>query len=335
MLERTASEELAIAKPPALVLRRLSYCVLVALTIAGMIWLAVTALEPGGFGALDLVLVVLFAVTLPWYVIGFWNATVGFLIMRLARDPVAAVTPAARVRGDEPITASTAILMCTRNEPPERAVQYLAPLIEGLAADRYAGRFHVYVLSDTDAPSIAAAEEAHFAAFAAAWRPRIAVSYRRRPHNTGFKAGNVRDFCERWGSSHDFAIVLDADSLMTAAAVTRLVRIMQADPRLGILQSLVTGLPSTSAFARLFQFGMRLGMRSYTIGSAWWQADCGPYWGHNAVIRLAPFMAYCELPELSGGRLTGGHVLSHDQVEAVLMRRAGFEVRVLPEEGSS
>src|SRR2546423_11859707 len=191
MLERTASKELAIAKPPALVVRRLSYCVLVSLTIAAMIGLAVTALEPGGFGVLDLVLVVLFAVTLPLYVIGFWNATIGFLIMRLARDPVAAVTPAAaRVRGDEPITASTAILMCVRNEPPERAVQYLAPLIEGLAADRNAGRFHVYVLSDTDAPLIAAAEEVHFAALAAAWRPRLAISYRRRPHNTGFKAGN-------------------------------------------------------------------------------------------------------------------------------------------------
>src|SRR6266550_2291753 len=301
-----------------------------------MIWLAVTALEPGGFGALDLILVVLFAVTLPWYVIGFWNATIGFLIMRLARDPVAAVTPAAAlVRGGEPITASTAILMCIRNEPPERAARYLAPLVEGLAADPAARRFHLYVLSDTDQPAIAAAEEAHFAAFAARWRERVAVTYRRRPVNTGFKAGNIRDFCERWGADHEFAIVLDADSVMTATAVLRLVRIMQADPRLGILQSLVTGMPSTSAFARLFQFGMRLGMRSYTIGSAWWQADCGPYWGHNAVIRLAPFMTHCQLPTLPEGALVGGHVLSHDQVEAVLMRRAGFAVRVLTDEGES
>ena len=110
----------------------------------------------------------------------------------------------------------------------------------------------------------------------------FAIDYRRRTVNTGFKAGNFRDFCERWGSRHEFAVTLDTDSFMTAAAIMRLVRIMQADPRLGILQGLVVGLPSTSAFARIFQFGMRLGMRSYTIGSAWWQADCGPYWGHNA-----------------------------------------------------
>src|SRR2546423_15543002 len=153
MLERTASKELAIAKPPALVVRRLSYCVLVSLTIAAMIGLAVTALEPGGFGALDLILVVLFAVTLPWYVIGFWNATIGFLIMRLARDPVAAVTPAAAlVRGDEPITASTSLLMFIRNKPPERAARYLAPPGEGPPAAPAARRFHPSVLRDTAQP---------------------------------------------------------------------------------------------------------------------------------------------------------------------------------------
>ena len=129
--------------------------------------------------------------------------------------------------------------------------------------------------------------------------------------------------------------MLDADSVMSVDLLLKLVRIMQIDPRLGILQSLVIGMPSASAFARIFQFGMRLGMRSYTIGSAWWQGDCGPYWGHNAIVRIAPFVAHCELPVLTGSALVKGHVLSHDQVEAVLMRRAGYGVRVLAEEGSS
>ena len=124
--------------------------------------------------------------------------------------------------------------------------------------------------------------------------------------NTGFKAGNIREFCERWGSRHEFAVTLDADSFMTADAILRLVRIMQADPRLGILQGLVVGLPSTSLFARIFQFGMRLGMRSYTIGSAWWQSDCGPYWGHNAVLRLEPFIKHCHLPVLPETARTSG-----------------------------
>jgi membrane glycosyltransferase len=337
MLERSPRDEVGVAAPTALPAWRPRLVFLgVGVTMAGLIWLAVIALSPGGFSAVDLALVVLFAVTSPWYVIGFWNATIGLLIMRFARDPVAAVMPVAdRVRGDEPITASTAVLLCIRNEPPERVVRMLEPMMEGLAARDVGERFHIYVLSDTSEADIAAAEDARFAALAAAWRGRVALTYRRRVQNIGFKAGNVRDFCERWGKDHDFAIMLDADSMMTVDLVLKLVRIMQIDPRLGIVQSLVIGMPSASAFARIFQFGMRLSMRSYTIGSAWWQGDCGPYWGHNAIVRIAPLAAHCQLPVLAQGALVKGHVLSHDQIEAVLMRRAGYGVRVLAGEGSS
>jgi membrane glycosyltransferase len=316
--------------------RQALFFALVGLSIAALTWLCAVALSAGASGPVEALLVALFAITLPWTVISFWNATIGLLIMRFARDPVVAVTPiAGTVRGDAPITASVAILACIRNEPPARVIRWLLPMLEGLAARGVGERFHLYVLSDTSDPGIAAAEEESFAAFRQAWQDRIAVTYRRRTVNTAFKAGNIRDFCDRFGAAHDLALVLDADSVMTADAVLRLVRIMQVAPRLGILQSLVIGMPSTSAFARLFQFGMRLSMRSYTIGSAWWQGDCGPYWGHNAIIRLAPFIAHCHLPVLSERALVAGHVLSHDQVEAVLMRRAGYEVRVLAEEGGS
>jgi membrane glycosyltransferase len=337
MLERSPRDEVVIAAPPALpAWRPVLFFASVGLTIAGLIWLAAIALSPGGYGAIDLILIVLFAVTLPWYVIGFWNATIGLLIMRFARDPVAAILPVAgRVRGDEPITASTAILLCIRNEPPDRVARLLEPMMQGLAARGVGERFHLYVLSDTGEPAIAADEHARFMALKEAWHGSIALTYRRRTSNIGFKAGNVGDFCERWGKDHDFAIMLDADSVVTVELVLKLVRIMQIDPRLGILQSLVIGMPSASAFARIFQFGMRLGMRSYTIGSAWWQGDCGPYWGHNAIVRIAPFVTHCHLPVLTEGALVKGHVLSHDQVEAVLMRRAGFGVCVLAEEGSS
>jgi membrane glycosyltransferase len=318
------------ASPP-LTVRRVLFAALVSITILGLLGLMAYALSASGFGVLDALILFCFAVTLPWTVIGFWNAVIGFLIMRFARQAAAFVTPVgARVRGDEPIAESTAILMCIRNEPPGRVIRNLEPMMADLVAAGVADRFHVYVLSDTGDPDIAASEETQFAALAERWRGRMGLTYRRRERNTGFKAGNIRDFCERWGSVHTLAVVLDTDSLMPAEAILRLVRIMQAEPKLGILQSLVIGLPSTSAFARLFQFGMRLSMRSYTLGSAWWQGDCGPYWGHNAVIRLAPFIAHCRLPELPGR--SGGHVLSHDQIEATLMRRAGYEVRVLAEE---
>ena len=313
--------------------RRVLFAVLFAATMAGSLALATLALAPGGLGLIDVTLLALFTATLPWMVAGFWNAVIGFLIMRFSADPTAAVMPmAAGIRGDELVTTSTAILLCIRNEPPERVMRNVEPMLAGLDAAGCGARFHLYVLSDTSDAEIAGNEEMCFAALTSRWRERVAVTYRRRALNTGYKAGNIRDFCERWGSQYDFAVTLDADSLMTASAVLRLVRIMQADPRLGILQGLVVGLPSTSAFARIFQFGMRLGMRSYTIGSAWWQGDCGPYWGHNAILRLEPFIAHCALPVLSGHGTEDRHILSHDQIEAALMRAAGYDVRVLPQE---
>jgi membrane glycosyltransferase len=314
--------------------RRALFAGLFTVSMAALIVLAAVALSPAGFSAIDIVLIILFAITLPWMVAGFWNAIIGFLILRFSSDAIETVIPqAASIRGDEPIVASTAILLCIRNELPERMIRNLHPLLSGLDKSGFGDRFHVYVLSDTSDAQIAAVERERFAQLANVWDGRIAMTYRRRAVNTGFKAGNIRDFCEQWGAKHEFAVSLDADSFMTAEATLLLIRIMQADPELGILQGLVVGLPSTSAFARVFQFGMRLGMRSYTIGSAWWQGDCGPYWGHNAVFRLGPFIAHCELPVLSQDGTEARHILSHDQIEAALMRAAGYSVRVLPDEG--
>ncbi|MGB7276346.1 MAG: glucans biosynthesis glucosyltransferase MdoH [Pseudolabrys sp.] len=313
--------------------RRALFALLFAVAMVGSLALAAFALSPGGLDAVDIVLLVLFAITLPWMIAGLWNAVIGFLIMRFSRDPIAAVVPeAALIRGDEPIIASTAIVLCIRNEAPERIVRNLEPMLAGLESSGFAHRFHLYVLSDTNDPSMATVEEGRIGELAARWKDRVGTTYRRRTVNIGYKAGNIRDFCDRWGGDHELAVTLDADSFMTADAILRLVRLMQANPRLGILQGLVVGLPSTSAFARIFQFGMRLGMRSYTIGSAWWQGDCGPYWGHNAALRLKPFIEHCALPILSTDGTQDRHILSHDQIEAALMRAAGYEVRVLPEE---
>jgi membrane glycosyltransferase len=326
MIETDAAGKLMFA-------RRAAFAVLFALTLAGSLCFAALALSPGGLGFFDIVALVLFAFTLPWMVAGFCNALIGFVIMRSSADPVATVLPAVgRVRDDNPVTASTAILLCVRNELPVRTIRNLEPMLEGLCASGYGECFHLYLLSDTNDAVIAIKEEALFSELIGAWRDRLAISYRRRTVNSGFKAGNIRDFCERWGGRHEFAVTLDADSFMPADAIIRLVRIMQVDPKLGILQGLIVGLPSTSLFARIFQFGMRLGMRSYTIGSAWWQGDCGPYWGHNAILRLKPFIEHCQLPLLTSDDGKERHILSHDQIEAALMRAAGYHVRVVPRE---
>ena len=320
----------------ALRVRRRFVAVVTGLTYAALAaWMA-AILGAGGWSAVDAVLFACFLVAAPWTVLGFWNAAIGLWLLHGSRDPMGRVAPFAAA-GDaaEAIRVRTAIIMTLRNEDPGRAMVRIATVKRSLDATGFGASFGYFILSDTSDPDVARAEEEAVAAWRRSVPEADAVAYRRRERNTGFKAGNLRDFCERWGREYELMLPLDADSLMSGAAIVRLVRIMQAHPRLGILQSLVVGAPTRSAFARIFQFGMRHGMRAYTMGSTWWIGECGPFWGHNALVRIAPFAEHCHLPVLPGGPPLGGHVLSHDQVEATLMRRAGYEVRILPEEGGS
>jgi membrane glycosyltransferase len=320
----------------ALARRRRIFSALCLLTLISMgIWLG-RILGADGFGLLDWLMLAAFLITAPWFVIGFWNSAIGFAILQFARDPNEIILPpAVKAGGNDPVFARVAILVTVRNEDPKRAFRRLRTVKASLDATGYGDQFDYFVLSDSSRADVIAAERTAFEAWRLEFSDPNRLVYRRREDNAGFKAGNLRDFCERWGKNYEIMVPLDADSLMTGAAIVRLVRIMQANPQLGILQSLVVGMPSPSFFARTFQFGMRHGMRSFTSGSAWWHADCGPFWGHNAAVRIAPFTDYCRLPELSGRPPFGGPIMSHDQIEAVLMRRAGFEVRVLTEEGGS
>ncbi|MFT6772989.1 MAG: membrane glycosyltransferase [Paracoccaceae bacterium] len=310
--------------------RRVTVAALNLISLALVLWGASRVFGAGGWTATDIIIVVCVGLGAPWTIMGVWNALIGLWLLHGVRNGVARAAPHLAAGDDAaPIRLSVAVAMTLRNEPPERALARLVEVRRSLDATGQGARFAIYVLSDTDDPAIAAAEEAAMARLAPALGGAV---YRRRATNEGFKAGNVLDFLRREGRGADLFLPLDSDSLMSGAAIVRMTRIMQAHPRIGILQSLVVGAPAQSAFARIFQFGMRAGMRSFTIGAAWWHGDCGPFWGHNALVRAAPFRSRCRLPMLPGKAPLGGHVLSHDQIEAALMRRAGYEVRVLPVE---
>ncbi len=290
----------------------------------------------GGWSWLQGLILLLFLAGLPWTLLAFWNSVIGFVILRLTRDPAGYTNPALRATPpDGAIVARTAICLAVRHEDVARVIARLEAMVEAIEACGWSHLFAFHLLSDSSRPEVAAAEEQAFAALQSRHPRPGFLHYRRRPANIGFKAGNLRELAERARGSDDFMVVLDADSLMSAAAILRLVRTMQANPTLGILQTLVVGQPAESAFARIFQFGMRHGMRTHTVGIAWWQGPSGPYWGHNAIVRLDPFVAYCRLPTLPGRPPLGGPVLSHDQVEAALMRAAGYEVRVIADEFES
>lgn len=303
------------------------------LALASWAW---SILAAGGWSIIDILLFICFLFGTPWAVLGFWNAVIGLWLLHGRGDAMEQTAPFADLPDpNAPITLRTAIFMTLRNEDPARALHRMKLMKAEIDATGVGDKFAYFLLSDTNREDVAAEEEAGVAKWKAEAGEGATITYRRRTDNKGFKAGNVRDFLDRWGTDYDLMLPLDADSLMDARTILHHVRIMEGNPKLGILQSLVVGMPSRSAFARIFQFGMRQGMRSYTMGQAWWVGDCGPFWGHNALARIAPFRDHCELPVLKGEPPFGGHILSHDQVEATFMRRAGYEVRVMPEEGGS
>jgi membrane glycosyltransferase len=309
-------------------LRRALFGALVAAIAALLLWLAWRALAPGGVNAIEaLILFCLLGVT-PWAALSAGNALLGLAILLASRDPPAAVLPAlARVR-DNPPRGLTALAVCIRNEDMGAVLPPLGALLDGLAERGAADRFVLWLLSDTQDPALAEAEDAAVRAFA---ETRDNVGYRRRVENAGFKAGNVMDFLDHHAGEAAFFITLDADSVMTPDAVLRLVAVMEAEPDLAIVQQLIVGRPATAAFPRLFQFGMRAGMRSWATGQAWWQLDAGPYWGHNAILRCEPFRRHARLEALPDG----SRILSHDMVESVRLQAAGWRVRCLPAEDGS
>lgn len=319
--------------PGAYARRRALFAVLVAATWLAAVGAMLRVLAGGGLHLVEAGLAVCFAMSIPMVVIGFWNAVIGAGLLLFAPRPRAGAPPPAA--GAAPGGGRVAIVMPVFNEDPERVFRRLRGVVASLDAAGGSARTAVFLLSDSSDPAIREEEKRRFAA----WRRHDArparLHYRHRPDNAGFKAGNLRDFVDRQGRDFDYMVVLDADSAMTGEAIAGMVAAMDSEPRLGILQSLAVGLPADTAFARVFQFGMRHGMLTHTLGAAWWQGDAGPYWGHNAVIRLRPFREACRLPVLPGRPPLGGHVLSHDQVEAALMRAHGYEVRVLPVECGS
>ena len=280
-------------------------------------------LAPGGWTVPKLLLFVSFIGVAPWLGVCVGNALPGFFLLVFARDPARAVLPVAGDIETAPIAARTAIAVTIRNETMENVLPPLRRLLEGLA--EYGELFQLFILSDTQHPIAAAAEEAAIAAFP------LMVRYRRRAENTGFKAGNVMEFLDHHAEGFEFSLMLDADSEMSPAAVLRLVRIMQAAPRMAIVQHLTVGRPAAAAFPRLFQFGMRAGMRVWATGQAWWQDDEGPYWGHNAILRIAPFREHARLGKLPDGSF----ILSHDQVEAARLCAAGWGVCLWADEAGS
>jgi membrane glycosyltransferase len=273
-------------------------------------------------------LVVLFALLFAWVTAGFVTALMG-LRVALHGDRHALSPPDPGV----PISqaARTAIIMPICNEDVGTVFAGLRATCRSLAATGALKLFDVYILSDTNDPALREAE-------LQAWRNLREqlgddgrVFYRLRRRRTKRKAGNVADFCRRWGSAYRYMVVLDADSVMSGDCLVSMVRLMEQNPQAGIIQTAPRACGHDTLHARAQQFASRVSGRLFAMGLAYWQLGESHYWGHNAILRVAPFMKHCALAKLPGNGGLGGEILSHDFVEAALMRRAGWEVWLAPE----
>jgi membrane glycosyltransferase len=311
---------------------RLTLILLTVASTACMVWLFVGLTDSDGFGLLDLAITVLFAVLLAWVSFSFWMATLG--LIALLRHPRAAPAPSVTGEdlGDLP---RTAILMPVYNEEPADVFAGIRAIIESLRCCGSAALFDVFVLSDTTNPDIWLEEERTWARLVSEVPSDSRVFYRHRPQNRRRKAGNIADFCCRWGEHYPYMIVMDADSVMAGETLVEMVRRMERDPTIGILQVPPTPVNRESFFARMQQFAAQLYGPVFLEGFHLWSQCDGNYWGHNAAIRIKPFMEHCDLPLLPGEGPLGGEILSHDFVEAALMRRGGWKVCLAHDLGGS
>ncbi|WP_411852253.1 glucans biosynthesis glucosyltransferase MdoH [Stenotrophomonas sp. LGBM10] len=297
-----------------------------AMTIAAttMMW---KVLAVNGVSVLEACLLCLFVALFAWIALSFAGAVAGFLTAVFDRGYKLGIDP------DEPLPqvhTRTALLMPTYNEDPLRLLAGLQAIYESVAATGQLAQFDFYVLSDTRREDIGAAEEQAFEALRDAVQGHDRLFYRRRGDNSGRKAGNIADWVRRFGGGYPQMLILDADSLMTGDTIVRLVAGMEHNPDVGLIQTLPAVIGGRTLFARMQQFGGRVYGPVIGRGVAWWHGAESNYWGHNAIIRTEAFADNAGLPPLPGREPFGGHVLSHDFVEAALMRRGGWATHMVP-----
>jgi membrane glycosyltransferase len=278
-----------------------------------------------GAHLLEIALLSLFTILFAWVSVGFWTAIAGFVLLMLGRDRYAISRSADAATPIGP-AARVAIVMPIRNEDVARVYAGLRATYESLARSGELEHFDFFVLSDSSEPDTRVAELAGWADMCRAVGGFGRVHYRWRQHRIKRKSGNIGDFCRRWGRSYRYMIVLDADSIMSGQCLTMLVRLIEANPNAGIIQSAPSAAGRDTFYARVQQFATRVYGPLFTAGLHFWHLGESHYWGHNAIIRLAPFMRHCALRRLPGHGALSGEILSHDYVEAALMRRAGWAV---------
>lgn len=312
----------------AWVRRTLLLVLVMSQSLAGTYFM-IAVLPYHGGNAVEKGLGALFCILFTWISVGFWTALFGFIQRRLGGDRQSLMHRHRRQLHLTPL-APTAVVMPIYHEPVERSLGGLKAIYRSLERSGQLEHFDFYILSDSRDPEVWLEEQAAWQQLCQDLGAANRLFYRRRSVNLNYKSGNIADFLRRWGRKYRYMIVLDADSLIAGDTLVQMVRLMEREPSTGILQTSPSLINARSFFARIQQFANAVYGPIFTTGLAWVQLGEAAYWGHNACIRVEPFMAHCGLRQLPGAGLFGGSILSHDFVEAAYMGRAGQEVWLEP-----
>jgi membrane glycosyltransferase len=310
--------------------RRATFFSLVGLGTFLGTWLLYIFLAEHGLRWCEIALLIVF---IPLYYQlnnGFWTALIGvWLLNRPYPDPLDLWNTLSADDHKRPIDVSTAVIVPIYNEDVTRVYEGLRAIYLSLKETGQLESFDFFILSDSDDTNKWIEEEVAWLELCRQLEGFGKIFYRKRRKPINRKSGNVSDFCRRWGKRYRYTVVLDADSVMSGALITAMVRIMEKNAGIGILQTFPKQIGSETMLGRVMQFAQALYGPAFMAGLDYWQGGEANYWGHNAIIRLAPFIESCALPPLPGKEPFGGHILSHDFVEAALMRKAGYAVRLL------
>ncbi|OIR03711.1 glucans biosynthesis glucosyltransferase H [mine drainage metagenome] len=292
-------------------------------------WVMADLLWRNGITAVEFVIFILFIILFAHIAVGFCTAMFGFYVINRGGDRNRIIRSVDWSK-DQPL-ASTAVILPVFNEDVSRVFEGLRVIFRSVQETGKLEHFDFFILSDSNQPNQWIQEEVAWVELCKQVRGFGKIFYRKRRQSINKKAGNVADFLRRWGRNYRYMVVLDADSIMTGRALVQMVAMMEANPNVGILQTAPRIVRGETLYARVQSFANSLYSPLFLAGLNFWQQHDGNYWGHNAIIRVQPFMDHCALPDLPGSEPFGGRILSHDFVEAALMRKAGWAVWLVPE----
>ena len=300
--------------------RALAFSPAMAASVA-LLWIMADWFDAEGINMVEAVLLALISFNFFWISFTVCTVLLGMVSLSRQEQPV-------RQGRAQPLRV--ALLMPIYNEVPWNVLGNARTMLEDLRVRGGKHHYAMFILSDTRDPEIAAQEQASIEALRTTLAPGLELYYRRREQNTDRKVGNIADWVSRWGGAWDAMLVMDADSLMTGRAILRLTDALARDPGAGLIQSYPQLIGAQSVFARMQQFANGVYGIAFAEGLARWCGQEGNYWGHNAIIRTEAFAACAGLPKLRSFSGQEQLIMSHDFVEAGLLRRAGWGVRFLP-----